>query len=92
MPHILDLGSDLIDIGATDMAKRCDICGWPKGDEHHFDGVCDMAELSNGRIVAAKRIDVGGDLHEELGEDLKVVNRWVKKNQLKKDELTGWRI
>lgn len=42
-----------------------------------------MATLSNGRIVHADRIRVGGDLHNFLGDDLKVVNLWIKENQIK---------
>lgn len=37
-----------------------------------------MVTLSNGRCVLRSRIQVGGDLHEHLGEDLKVVNVWRK--------------
>lgn len=38
-----------------------------------------MATLSNGRIVHASRLDAGGDLHDKIGESLKVVNRWIKR-------------
>lgn len=61
------------------MTSFCKLCMRPKGEPYHQGALCDMAELSNGRIVHAKRIDVGGDLHDRLGKDLKVVNRWIKK-------------
>jgi hypothetical protein len=67
------------------VAKLCKICGRAKGPpEHGLGGVCNMVRLSNGRIVHAKRVDVGGDLHDALGDDLKIVDRWIKKDQLKK--------
>jgi len=41
-----------------------------------------MARLSNGHLVHATRIDPGGDLHDKLGDDLKVIDRWIKRGQL----------
>ena len=42
-----------------------------------------MARLSNGRIVHVKRIDPGGDLYDSIGKGgLKIVDRWIKKDQL----------
>jgi hypothetical protein len=58
--------------------KFCKSCNRPKEKGH----VCDVAELSDGRVVAAKRLDIGGDLREQIGDDLKVVNRWIKPKQL----------
>jgi hypothetical protein len=43
-----------------------------------------MVTLSDGRIVHAERVDQGGDLHDEIGDDLKVANRWIKKNDKEK--------
>lgn len=43
-----------------------------------------MATLSDGRVVHVSRIDQGGDLHDQIGEKLKVTNRWIKKDQIKK--------
>lgn len=59
--------------------KLCKICG-----RKRHSGFCDMATLSDGRVVHVSRIDVGGDLHEEIGDSLKVVNRWLKKDMLDK--------
>lgn len=61
------------------MPKFCTQCGRQK-----HEGVCDMATLSDGRIVRASRIDIGGDLHDSLGADLKVINRWIRKPPAKK--------
>lgn len=61
------------------MSKWCSLCGREKGPpEHGMGGVCNLAQLSDGRTVHASRIDLGGDLHEKLGKKLKVVNRWQK--------------
>lgn len=46
-----------------------------------------MAELSDGRTVHVSRINIGGDLHDSLGGDLKVVNRWIKNETLKRPGL-----
>lgn len=43
-----------------------------------------MAKLSDGRVVHVSRIEMGGDLHDQIGDDLKIVNRWKKKNLLEK--------
>lgn len=62
------------------MPKFCRDCGRPKDKAH----LCDMATLTDGRVVHVSRIDVGGDLHDKIGPELQVKNRWIKKNQLKK--------
>jgi hypothetical protein len=65
------------------VAKKCPVCGREKGPpEHGLGGVCNMARLSNGHLVHATRIDPGGDLHDKLGDDLKVIDRWIKRGQL----------
>jgi hypothetical protein len=47
-----------------------------------------MATLSDGTVVHASRIEIGGDLHDQLDKNgLKVVNRWVKKEATKKERL-----
>ena len=54
--------------------RWCNLCGRPK---HR--GVCDMATLSDGRIVHVSRIDKqNGDVRQavEAGE-VKVANRWI---------------
>lgn len=63
------------------MSKWCRTCG-----RKRHKGLCDMVELTNGRVVHSKRVDLGGDLHEELGETLKVKNRWIKPDLLKKNK------
>lgn len=69
------------------MARHCGICGYPKTQEFHkrttFGLLCDMVTLSDDRIVARRRIEVGGDLHDSLGGDLKVKSRWIR--DLKED-------
>lgn len=40
-------------------------------------GVCDMVKLSDGRVVHANRVEIGGDLREMLGDNLKVTERFV---------------
>lgn len=64
------------------MAKLCKTCGRPNTAEFHketpFGMLCDMVTLSNGHIVARQRIELDGDLHDQLGDDLKVVKRWIK--------------
>ena len=60
----------------------CKSCGREK-----HKGLCDLALLSNGRVVQSKRIDIGGDLHDELHPyGLKVVNRYIKKERVEKDD------
>jgi hypothetical protein len=47
-----------------------------------------MALLSDGRIVHSKRIDIGGDLHDQLDpKGLKVVNRFIKDEPLEKNRV-----
>lgn len=57
------------------MAKPCRLCN---RDKHN--GLCDMAELSDGRTVHVSRID---DKNSELAKEIKngkikVINRWKK--------------
>ena len=57
------------------MAKPCRLCN---RDKHK--GLCDMAELSDGRTVHVSRID---DKNSELAREIKngkikVINRWKK--------------
>jgi len=57
------------------MAKLCRLC-----DRARHEGLCDMAELSNGSIVHASRIDdPESDLAKLISSGkIKVVNRWKK--------------
>jgi hypothetical protein len=55
------------------MAKLCATCGRPR-----HDGLCDMVTLSDGRNVHRYRIMPGGDLHDQLDENLRVTNVWRK--------------
>ena len=57
------------------MAKLCRLC---KRSKH--EGLCDMVELSDGRVVHATRIDQEGSaLAQEIKNGkIKVVNRWKK--------------
>jgi hypothetical protein len=50
-------------------------------------GLCDMVELTDGRIVHASRVDsYSGDVHEEILRGLvQVKNRWIKKNDKRLD-------
>lgn len=57
--------------------KMCRTCRRPK---HR--GLCDMVELTDGRIVHANRVALGGDLHNQIGDSLRVKNRWLKGEQL----------
>lgn len=61
--------------------KICKMCNRPK----HI-GLCDMATLSDGRVVHVNRIDQGGDLHEAIGDKLKVINRWIKKDDKREEK------
>lgn len=60
--------------------RLCRICGRPK-----HAGLCDMAELSDGRLVHVSRIDpYDGDVRKEIESGaVKVVNRWIKKKREK---------
>lgn len=58
------------------MPKFCERCGRPKGAPYHFAGICDQVRLNDGRVVMRNRVEVGGDLHDEIHEfGLKVVSR-----------------
>lgn len=57
--------------------KPCPNCRRPRGLPHHVMGVCDMVKLSDGRVVHANRVEIGGDLREMLGDNLKVTERFV---------------
>ena len=57
------------------MPKICTQCGRPEGPPHHFVKICDTVALSDGRIVHRSRVEVGGNLHDALGPDLKIVSR-----------------
>lgn len=58
------------------MPKFCKNCNRPKGQPHHLFGICDQVRLSDGRVVHAQRVKVGGDLHDQLDKDgLKVASR-----------------
>jgi len=57
------------------MSKLCTQCGRPVGLPHHYGKICDTVQLSDGRIVHASRIEPGGNLHDLLGPDLKIVHR-----------------
>jgi hypothetical protein len=59
------------------MPRFCTQCGRPKGSPYHFAGICDTATLSDGRTVHRRRVEPGGDLHDSLGSDLKVVSRRI---------------
>lgn len=58
------------------MPNWCKTCGREK-----HKGLCDMAELSDGRIVHVSRIDSStGDIHQEImAGRVRVANRWIKK-------------
>lgn len=61
--------------------RFCSHCGRPR-----HKGLCNMAELTDGRVVHVSRIEKGGDLHDKIGSDLKVKNRWIKKSDRSKSE------
>jgi hypothetical protein len=63
------------------MANFCKTCGRPK-----HKGLCDMAELSDGRVVHVTRIDKhDGDIRQEIERGLvKVRNRFIRKEPPKK--------
>lgn len=56
--------------------KVCSTCGRPR-----HAGLCDLAELSDGRTVHVSRIDSPeGDVREQIEKgEVKVVNRWIKR-------------
>jgi hypothetical protein len=58
--------------------RACHICGRPK-----HKGLCDMARLSDGRLVHVSRIDpYDGDVRKEIESGtVRVVNRWIKKKE-----------
>ena len=68
------------------MAKVCSGCGRPR-----HTGLCDMAELSDGRIVHVSRIDrQDGDIRAEIVKgQVQVRNRWIKKKREKDDASEG---
>lgn len=56
------------------MPRFCSICGRQK-----HKGLCDMATLSDGRIVHVGRLDYDGDVKKEIDAgSVKVANRWIK--------------
>lgn len=58
------------------MTRVCDHCGRPKGKPYHFKGICDTVFLSDGREVHRNRVEIGGDLHDEIHEfGLKIISR-----------------
>lgn len=59
--------------------RVCGTCGRAK-----HSGLCDMVTLSDGRSVHANRVALGGDLHDKIGDDLKISNRWIKTDLLDK--------
>lgn len=62
------------------MSNWCKRCGRKK-----HAGLCDMVELTDGRIVHARRVDIGNDVYQQLGKNgLKVKNRWIKKDMIGK--------
>jgi len=58
------------------MPSFCSTCGRKK-----HNGLCDMAELSDGRTVHVDRIDAfDGDVRQQIqAGEVKVKNRWIKK-------------
>ena len=54
------------------MARFCSNCGRPKGLPYHYRGICDTVRLTDNRVVHRERIEIGGDIHDELGPTLKV--------------------
>jgi len=61
--------------------KWCNLCGRQK----HI-GPCDMATLSDGRIVHVSRIDKdSGDVRQQVQKgEVKVANRWLIRPTKKK--------
>lgn len=53
------------------MSKLCKQCGRPK-----HGGLCDLAELENGRTVHASRITTVDGV--EMVDGFRVKNRWIK--------------
>jgi len=53
------------------MPKHCPACNRVKGKNH----ICDLVQLSDGRSVHISRLEPGGDLRDEIGEDLQIVSR-----------------
>ena len=71
------------------MAQTCGICGRPKGkyrergqnfpDPNHTEyGLCNMADLTDGRTVHVGRIDrLDGDVRAQIDKgEVKVARRW----------------
>lgn len=72
------------------MAKFCNQCGHEKVRNVGRLHICDTVKLSDGRVVHASRIRIGGDLHDQLGDDLKVVHRNISaemREQMRKGRL-----
>lgn len=65
------------------MARICKTCNRPA-----HAGLCDMAELSDGRIVHTSRIDnLDGDIRAEIDTgQVKVSNRFIKKKDKEQAE------
>lgn len=57
------------------MSNVCRTCG-----RVSHKGLCNLVELSNGKIVHADRVDaLNGELREAIERgDIKIVNRWIK--------------
>lgn len=60
--------------------KLCKTCGRAR-----HPGLCDMAELTDGRTVHMTRLQKGGDLYDDhMRGVFKVKNKWIKHNFKKK--------
>jgi hypothetical protein len=70
----------------------CGICNRPDGEPDHILGVCDMARLSDGRVVHVSRLDVGGDLHDQIGDELNVLTRYITPEMRKQAEKRRSRV
>lgn len=60
------------------MPNFCKQCNRPKGEPYHLFGICDTVRLTDGRTVRRERVEIGGDLHEEIHpHGLKVESRTI---------------
>jgi len=81
------------------VAKVCNICGRRKGkyrergqyfpDPNHSKlGLCNMANLTDGRIVHVNRIDrLDGDVRAQIDKgEVKVARRWWTKKETEEED------
>jgi hypothetical protein len=64
------------------MPSICKQCGRTKARNFGRTHICDLVTLSDGHTVHASRVAIGGDLHDSIGDKLKVIHRFITPEML----------